>query len=830
MKGYPDNTFRPDDFLTREQMAAIIMRFIGFFGIVPTRIPDPPQYFNDDAEISSWAKNNVAEMRLIGLVKGKDGGRFDPLGDLTRAEAATVIMRFCEMNDLLALGEPETLNFNRGNFALMGAWDLYYGGGSLDASGSGVSVEEDGAIPCIRSTDGGDKFLLGLSGDRTQDGNTSFGKAEKMNPLLKDNWFEINMSVANIDSLAFPVVRFGYKTTDGEPLSFGLFSDYYGFAVNDWEATEYVPFEEIEDRVDGIRYGIVDLSRFASAYATSFSFCPSLMSEGEISLYYFAAFRTVGEAEEFDVREYAEEFSSFRGEVIPVETATPDDVRAVRAEARAKADAILNRSEDIDPATIRGNCYYVSNRGDDKNSGTSPDSPWRSFVNLYRVVKTVDGDLVISNLRRGDALFLERGSVFDRGRYGEYDCLLLSEGVTYAAYGEGEKPVITCRFITDEPAGRWSATEYENVWKFDYEIHDYPGNIVFVKEDGTELCGVCVFLDDYRDPYSGAESRYYGVVSNGEESFESGGVPFTDPGSLRHNLEYFCDVNKGELYVRFDRGNPGEVFREIDVATDQMAIDDIGEVWSNDVTRIDNLSIRHAGVCGINTWEADDLFITGCDFAWIGGAFQNEITRYGNAVSNWGACDGVFVNDCYFRDVYDAAVSTQGTWGSMRNYYSSGCVLERCCLNYEFFNNGNDPDGKTESELTNVFISGNYVVDSGYGFCSIRPDRRGAFFIPAYSYYNTRYNNVVYENNVNVFSSEYALFGSMYAAGKTRGAIVRNNVYYLDTDEAYYAVLTYDPVAWSGHSATLFPMTSQYMTYFSSVGIDRGSRFFSAKR
>jgi hypothetical protein len=34
--------------------------------------------------------------RQLGLIEGKDGNRFDPQGFLTRAEAATVFMRFAQ--------------------------------------------------------------------------------------------------------------------------------------------------------------------------------------------------------------------------------------------------------------------------------------------------------------------------------------------------------------------------------------------------------------------------------------------------------------------------------------------------------------------------------------------------------------------------------------------------------------------------------------------------------------------------------------------------------------------------------------------------------------
>ena len=53
--------------------------------------------FTDSASISAYAKDAVAAVQQAGIIVGKDGGRFDPKGNLTRAEAATVVRRFVEV-------------------------------------------------------------------------------------------------------------------------------------------------------------------------------------------------------------------------------------------------------------------------------------------------------------------------------------------------------------------------------------------------------------------------------------------------------------------------------------------------------------------------------------------------------------------------------------------------------------------------------------------------------------------------------------------------------------------------------------------------------------
>ena len=44
--------------------------------------------FADNDKISIWTEKKVAAMQRAGIVKGKDGNRFDPQGNATRAETA----------------------------------------------------------------------------------------------------------------------------------------------------------------------------------------------------------------------------------------------------------------------------------------------------------------------------------------------------------------------------------------------------------------------------------------------------------------------------------------------------------------------------------------------------------------------------------------------------------------------------------------------------------------------------------------------------------------------------------------------------------------------
>lgn len=85
ISGYSDNEFGPNDYITREQAASILSR-IQYLNNNVTGI----EKFNDNDNISSWAKGSVGAASEAGFIKGYEGN-FNPLNNLTRAEALTML-------------------------------------------------------------------------------------------------------------------------------------------------------------------------------------------------------------------------------------------------------------------------------------------------------------------------------------------------------------------------------------------------------------------------------------------------------------------------------------------------------------------------------------------------------------------------------------------------------------------------------------------------------------------------------------------------------------------------------------------------------------------
>lgn len=91
--GYSDTSFGPDDSITREQVATIFYRYTQYKGIAVEKRGDLSKY--DDAKtISSYASDAMAWAEVQGLITGTGPSTLDPKGLTTRAQMATIIMRY----------------------------------------------------------------------------------------------------------------------------------------------------------------------------------------------------------------------------------------------------------------------------------------------------------------------------------------------------------------------------------------------------------------------------------------------------------------------------------------------------------------------------------------------------------------------------------------------------------------------------------------------------------------------------------------------------------------------------------------------------------------
>lgn len=83
--GNGDGTFKPDDFISRQDIAVMLCR------IMNASAGEEKLTFSDSGDISDYAKSAVAALYEKGAINGKEDGKFYPLANLTRAECAKLI-------------------------------------------------------------------------------------------------------------------------------------------------------------------------------------------------------------------------------------------------------------------------------------------------------------------------------------------------------------------------------------------------------------------------------------------------------------------------------------------------------------------------------------------------------------------------------------------------------------------------------------------------------------------------------------------------------------------------------------------------------------------
>ena len=84
-------TFAPDAPITREQICKIIVNYCDFDPFFELKSVEKSTKFADDAKISSWAKEYIKTCQMADVINGKSGNVFDPQGQATRAEVATIL-------------------------------------------------------------------------------------------------------------------------------------------------------------------------------------------------------------------------------------------------------------------------------------------------------------------------------------------------------------------------------------------------------------------------------------------------------------------------------------------------------------------------------------------------------------------------------------------------------------------------------------------------------------------------------------------------------------------------------------------------------------------
>jgi len=407
----------------------------------------------------------------------------------------------------------------------------------------------------------------------------------------------------------------------------------------------------------------------------------------------------------------------------------PYDVDALAVRRR---DEILGTADRISVAGIR---YYVSNDGDDGNDGLSPERAWRTLMKVSA-----------AELLPGDGVFFRRGDLFRGSIY-------TKPGVTYAAYGAGGKPRLYGwdRDLAD--AAMWQEFDRErHIWKYSGKVLD-PGTLVMnggeahcMKLIPSYIGGRFVCRDDERREFIIRDEMQHDL----DLYWHFDGIMTTIPSKGQDfPIPEMGEDSLGDIYLRCDAGNPGEVFNSIEALTRRPMF----RVGSNENVRIDNLCLKYIGLHAIAAGgHVKGLTVTNCEIGWIGGTIQHylgtdpnypeggrgTVTRFGNGVEIYGGCEDYRVENCWIYQCYDAGVTHQITTNGKKHTLTGvryiNNLIEKCVYAIEYFLDMNM--GDNESYMRDIEMRGNILRESGWGWGQQRHNKHTPALIKGWSYVN----------------------------------------------------------------------------------------------
>ena len=279
-------------------------------------------------------------------------------------------------------------------------------------------------------------------------------------------------------------------------------------------------------------------------------------------------------------------------------------------EADALRAKILNAPNTEEIYDIKGVVYYVSQNGDDNNDGLTPDSAIKSLDRIEAL-----------ELENGDAILFERGSIFRFKRI-----IKIVSGITYGAYGEGMKPAFYGSPENYAENDTWEEVK-PNIWKINFPY---------------EYASGCI-LD-------------YGMIA-GVQKWD------TKFDGMKENGDYFHDEATKDFYL-YSEGRPNERWHDIEI----MPTLSLMEMRDSKNVVVDNICMKYTAGFAITAPDTQgNIKITNCEMGylgglWVGGQVGGSV-RFGNAIEFWAGAKNSIVENCWFYQTYDSALTWQGSGG-----------------------------------------------------------------------------------------------------------------------------------------------------------------------
>ena len=468
---------------------------------------------------------------------------------------------------------------------------------------------------------------------------------------------------------------------------------------------------------------------------------------------------------------------------------SPDLPSDIKGKVDERRSSILNSISNVE---YTGKAYYVSADGSDENDGLSESTPWKTMDKVNN-----------ASLQPGDAVFFRRGDTWRATLY-------TKNSVVYSAYGEGAKPVLTTSPEDGAGADKWSL----------YAEGDH-GEKIWVYHRKMQPLG-CIFMDGFTKYASKYPENY---VNGVKMSITREGKPFDllldlkDMQFYSSNDEYgsyftpftpfdfdYEGPETGELYLRCDAGNPGEIYHNIEFGTQT------NNVLNSDGIVLDNLCMI-LGNCSTADHGRSNQTIQNCEVAYCGGGASlfdgaGTMLQGGDGILAGGWNNRImnnYVHDCWDNGIAFEELPDQN---SFENTIVKGNLLE--------YNNGGIlfanwfmTDSNTPPLMKHITIEDNYVLHCGEGWS-----------------YQIHYNNP--PTSPDTFSS--VTNGINHDFVITEDLQIKNNVFafsagpmltYSTKDKAYAPIYDGNTYICDGIFVADYDDENQFVNYYGADDMDK---------
>lgn len=455
---------------------------------------------------------------------------------------------------------------------------------------------------------------------------------------------------------------------------------------------------------------------------------------------------------------------------------------------------IVHSDTFIPGKTYTGTAYYISNDGDDNNDGLTPETAWQSMGKLLGALGGWDQKVT---LQPGDAVFLRRGDIF---RLTEWSLTVPVDQITFSAYGEGEKPILTCSSENGIGAKKWELVHEDatgkKIWKYYRDMRDI--SMVVLNNGETLTKRVYEFYDGKQ--YLSCEATSWWMHEDEGVTLLGGLLPLEE--SMTEDLTIisrpvrtsaennYSECGDGPLYLRCDRGNPGELYSSIEfseyIITGIVWLEASDTVWDNISFRCNGNSFVKANTRSneadrIHWSEYTNTVIQNCEFAYGGGCVTDYFVESSGKTVVGAQGDGIYtvvknttIRNNYFHDSMSTATTYEWALDDERTSDGYYHVLDNVMVNT--FAIRLDSTAVSLKYLDSVIVRGNQIWNTGeMDNHKIVYSEGSLILMPNY------YREAVVENNV--------FYGSKYENAHAFNALLNIELWDYDNPDSTHPIL-----------------------------------------